>query len=157
VSSRQQTSALKRRFLADFRQHGNATTAAEACELSRDTPYQWRKRDQKFRAAWEEAEIEATDRLEAEAHRRAVEGVTRNRYSRDGNLILEETVYSDRLLMFLMKARDPGKYREHFALEHSGPHGGPIEIEAIDYRAAIAALAPTPPGPVGDSEPPSTN
>jgi hypothetical protein len=34
--------------------------------------------------------------------------------------------------------------------EVSGPDGGPITVSAVDYRAAIAALAPDEAGPVGD-------
>lgn len=35
-------------------------------------------------------------------------------------------------------------------VEVSGPNSGPIEIEALDYRQAIAALAPAEARPVGD-------
>lgn len=35
-------------------------------------------------------------------------------------------------------------------VELSGPNSGPIEIEALDYRQALTALAPSADGPVGD-------
>jgi hypothetical protein len=57
-----------------------------------------------FAAAWEELEEMIVERMEGEALRRAVDGVKRETYDKDGNLIRDETVYSDTLLIFLLKA-----------------------------------------------------
>lgn len=58
--------------------------------------------------------------LELEARRRAVEGVEQENYDRDGNLVSVTTKFSDTLLIFLMKAGDPKKYRDNFSIEHKG-------------------------------------
>jgi len=34
--------------------------------------------------------------------------------------------YSDTLLIFLLKARRPGKYGDKVTAEHTGPGGGPV-------------------------------
>ena len=52
--------------------------------------------------------------------------------------------YSDTLLIFLLKGHAPAKYRENHRVEHTGDGGGPLVVMpvAVDYRVAIAALAP---------------
>src|SRR5262249_41823191 len=84
--------------------------------------------DASIRRVQHEAGQEGTDRLEEEARRRAVDGVPDFRLDRHGN---EHPFvrYSDTLLMFLLKARDPAKYRGHVKVEHSWPPGGPRELE----------------------------
>ena len=54
---------------------------------------------------------QATDILEREARRRAVEGVVHYVRGPDGEL-LEERRYSDSLLLALLKAHRPGHFRE---------------------------------------------
>jgi hypothetical protein len=46
--------------------------------------------------------------------------------------------YSDNLLMFLLKARAPEKYRERYDFEMSGKGGGAIPISLIDAIVAAA-------------------
>ena len=50
------------------------STAAAVAGTSRTRVYELRKADPAFASAWEEAEEIATDRLEDEARRRALEG-----------------------------------------------------------------------------------
>jgi hypothetical protein len=127
--TRQQSGRLKKAFLEHFRVYGNVTAACTAISVERSTAYKWLERDPDFAAAYKDAEIQATEVLEGEARRRAVEGVvtiTPNYYR--GELLSEviETKYSDTLLIFLLKARAPEKYRETVRQEHSGPQGGPV-------------------------------
>jgi hypothetical protein len=141
--TRAQLARLKKVFLEQFAEYGNITTAARVAGIGRRTIYGWQEHDEAFAAAFRDAEIQATEVLEAEARRRAVEGVTSTTpiYSR-GELLdtIVETKYSDTLLIFLLKARAPEKYRERVGLEHSGPDGGPIQTEDVslsdDDRAA---------------------
>ena len=132
--TRAQLAHLKKAFLDNFAEYGNITTAARQAGVGRRTIYGWQEHDDKFAAAFREAEIIATEVLEGEARRRAVEGVvtTTPNYYR-GALVSEtiETKYSDTLLIFLLKARAPEKYRERVGLEHSGPGGGPIQTEDV--------------------------
>jgi hypothetical protein len=143
----------KARFLAHYRQRGNVTTAAEAVGIDRATVYKWQQGDSRFAAAMAAAEGEATERLEAEAWRRAVDGVERERpiFSR-GKRVGRETIreYSDTLLVLLLKARKPETYRERVDLRgqlaHTGPDGGPVELSVTELRerltGRISELAP---------------
>jgi hypothetical protein len=90
---------------------------------SRTTVYRWQEDDEEFAQLYRQAEIEATETLEAEAHRRAVFGV--KKYTpilHKGSVVyvVEETTYSDTLLIFLLKARAPEKYRERFDVTTAG-------------------------------------
>ena len=44
--------------------------------------------------------------------------------------------YSDTLLIFLLKANNAKKFRDHHTHEHSGPDGGRIPIEILDLCMA---------------------
>ena len=121
---------LKREaFLAAYAQLGNITAAAKAAGIERKTHYLW-LRDRRYKRAAEEAEAQATERMEQEAWRRAVVGADKPVYWRG---VKVDTVkeYSDVLLIFLLKARRPERYRERY--EHSGPGGGPIPAEVSFY------------------------
>jgi len=78
---------------------------------SRTRVYELRKVDEDFRSGWDEAEINASDKLEAEAWRRAVDDVQEPLVSGgkivrddDGNAIATWR-YSDAMLTLLLKAR----------------------------------------------------
>jgi hypothetical protein len=62
-------------FLAALTDSGNASAAARAAGVSSTTAYALRRDDADFAAAWDQALEDATDTLEAEARRRAVQGV----------------------------------------------------------------------------------
>jgi hypothetical protein len=138
--TRQQSQRLKGLFLEHFAVYGNVTAAAEAAGIKRNTVYVWQERDDQFVQAYREAEIKATEILEAEARRRAVEGVVTETpmYSRKGELLhtAVETKYSDTLLMFLLRARAPEKYRERFDFTTQGQ---PMikEVAGVDLGAVL--------------------
>ena len=73
-----------------------------------------------FRADWDEALEEARELLEAEARRRAAIGVDEPVFYK-GKVVGHIRKYSDNLLMFLLKAHWPEKFRDNYAVEHSGP------------------------------------
>jgi len=64
------------------------------------------------KAVWDEAMEMSVDFFEAEGHRRAVEGVERIKYDRDGVIMQRERVYSDKIWESMMRAKRPGKYRD---------------------------------------------
>lgn len=139
--TRGQTVRLKRRFLEAFRRTGNITQACGAVGLTRrQTVYEWQELDDQFAAGFREAEIMATEYLEQEALRRAVEGVTSETpiYNR-GEYIdtIVETKYSDTLLIFLLKARNPNKYRERVQLQHADADGQKFPLSAIRQALGI--------------------
>lgn len=116
-------------FLEAFEATGLVIEAAQRAGVARSTVYKHRAEDEEFATAWQELEDDVVERMEAEAKRRAVEGVPRKSYDKDGNLIREEQVYSDTLLIFLLKARRPDVYRENVKVQHTGPNEGPVRHE----------------------------
>ena len=81
------------RFLDVYSATGNVRLAAAAAGVSRESPYKKARANPTFAADWLRAREDAVDGLEAEARRRALST-------------------SDTLLMFLLKADRPEKYRE---------------------------------------------
>jgi len=121
-------------FLAGLREGLSIQGAAERASVNRCTPYEWRKEDSEFSAAWDDALEAGTDRIEDALLRRA--------------LTIDTTA-----AIFLLKARRPAKYREVTRHEHTGKDGEPIkhtfdltrltdeeltELERISRRAANA-------------------
>jgi len=108
--------AWKKRFLDTLKECGVVCEAVKAAGCSRQTAYDNRKMDPKFAEEWDEAVTIAIEKLEMECVRRAHD-------------------YSDLLLIFLLKANKPNKYRETHRYEVSGPSGGPVEIATPKERA----------------------
>ena len=106
------TARLKRLFLKEYSQCGNITLAAEVVGIVRRTHYRWIEEDPDYYAAFKSATEEATDRLEAEARRRAVDGVEVPTGWYKGEPGAYVRRYSDVLLIFLLKGAAPEKYRE---------------------------------------------
>ena len=118
------------------RQRGRA-----ALGISRVHASNTRHTDEQFDLAWVEAEEDATDRLEDIAWLRATTGeprvVTRTKYDERGEsievIIKETSVISNALLITLLKARRPEKYRERFEHRVTGHDGGAVRVE-VDRR-----------------------
>lgn len=83
--------------------------AAETVGVGLRTVYTWRSEDADFAAGWELAYEQGADALFVEARRRAVDGTSEPVYYK-GELVGTIQKYSDPLLMFLMKSRDPALY-----------------------------------------------
>jgi hypothetical protein len=83
----------ERAFLRAFRNSCNVRASCEAAKISRTEAYDHRREDPEFASLWAQAEGDAIDILEHEAW-------TRGR------------AQSDTLLIFLLKAHRPDKYRE---------------------------------------------
>lgn len=114
-------------FIERLSQSGNVSDAAEYAGVARSTVYKHRNENETFSAAWDDAMEIATDALEAEARRRAVEGTTEPVGWYQGQPGGYVTRYSDNLLMFLLKAHRPEKFRERY--EFTGKDGGPLQHE----------------------------
>jgi hypothetical protein len=106
----------KQAFLDAYRTLGNITYACKLAGIgSRTTIYRWLEEDDQFQAAYRDAELQATEELEREAWRRAVEGTPYERTSYwHGEPVGTDrkTEYSDQLLILLLRARAPDKYRD---------------------------------------------
>ena len=105
----------QRAFLAAFRRCGRVDNAAEAAGITRQATYLWLK-DPEYVARYEEAKQEAAQLLVDEATRRAVEGTTEDVYYQ-GRVVGTKLIYSDILLMFLIKGLLPETYRERYEMK----------------------------------------
>lgn len=109
----------EQRFLAALARNGNVTLACRHARINHATAYRWREAEPNFKEAWTHALTAAADVLEKEAWRRAVKGTLRPVFH-EGVQVGSVTVYSDKLLEFLLKAAAPEKYRERVTQEHTG-------------------------------------
>ena len=118
-------------FLDTLRGTGNVRLSARNANVTRQVVYRARDRSAKFRADWDEALEEARELLEAEARRRAAIGVDEPVFYK-GEGVGHIRKYSDTLLMFLLKAHWPEKFRENVSIDQrvSGRDGGPVQVQA---------------------------
>ena len=107
------------RFLALFARSGNVSDAARRAKATRGAVYERLKADAEFALAFEDAREAASDLLELEATRRAVRGVRKAVWYK-GVKVGEELTYSDGLLIELLRANRPEKFRQRSETVHKG-------------------------------------
>jgi hypothetical protein len=110
------TDHTRRAFLAAYARCGRVTKAADAAQTNWRNHYNWLKQDDQYAAAFAAAARIFGDFLEDEAIRRAVEGFERKVFY-GGEHVDNETVYSDTLMVTLLRGAKPEKYREHVKIE----------------------------------------
>ena len=130
ASSKRRINSMQRRFLAAYAECGTVTYAAKASGVSRRSHSNWMLRDPEYAAAFAEAHEQANEALENEARRRAIEGVEEPAGWYQGKPGGYVKRYSDMLLMFLLNANAPHKFKHRQTIEHTGPAGGPVRIKA---------------------------
>ena len=146
-------------FLAAYTRTGNIGASCELSQVARSTLFEARKNDAAFRTACEAARATATDALEHEARRRALEGWDEPVFhqGRPCGFWIDEKgrvygdkekkpakakfvpvgvrKFSDTLLIFLLKGNRPKKFRENIRHEHGGVKDGPpigiLTVEAV--------------------------
>lgn len=140
-----QTVRRKAGFLAAFAVSGNVSAACVEAGVSRRVVYDWKGNDPSFLEAFEEAELASTEALEEEARRRAAIG-TEEPVWHNGQQVGTVRKYSDTLLIFLLKARNPSKYRERWQLQHAGADGEKLPLGAVEgfVREVLGARAESP-------------
>ena len=111
-STRQRARDWRPGFIAAFRNSANVRAAAQAAGIEWSTAYKARKREPAFAEAWEMAEQEALDLIEARAVQVALSG-------------------DPHMLMFFLKTRRPEKYGDRSRLELTGLAGGPIQTQVL--------------------------
>lgn len=141
-------------FLRAFAQRGIVLDGVTAASVSRKTVAYWRESDEWFEELYKAALEEAGDRVEAEAMRRAVDGVdvpviyqgmptmTEDAVSGEKR-VLTTKQYSDSLLALILKGRKQ-EYRENVKQTHSfeGQTGVLVVPAPVDPEAwAKAAQA----------------
>jgi hypothetical protein len=118
------------KFLEALNQGASIAAAARLAGYGRRSIYEWRAQDAEFAAACEEALECGTDLLEDEALRRAKDGIDEPKFY-EGDVCGHVRRYSDTLMIFLLKARRPGKYKER--AEITGQDGAPL-LNCIEVR-----------------------
>ena len=143
------TRERQQRFLKALAETGIVRTAAEIAGTSRTRVYELRKQDTAFASAWEEAEEQAADALEAEAWRRAVLGVQEPLVS-SGKVVRDDDGqpiairrYSDTLMIALLKARRPERFKDRAVVEHDITDSLADRLEAARRRALAASAGGT--------------
>lgn len=121
-------------FITALSLRGIVSQACGTAKIDRTTAYKARDVDSVFATAWDEAMEVAADALEAEAWRRAVEGVKKPVGFYQGAASEYVREYSDTLLIFMLKGARPAKYRER--VEHSGK----VEIGVQAARDALKSI-----------------
>jgi len=120
------------KFLDELATHGIISLAAKRARLHSNTGSltSWkrlRNENPDFAAAWDEALQIARDNVEAELHRRAVDGVQKKVWFQ-GQEVGEETVYSDSLLLARMKALDHRYRAKHIEVDQK------VTIEPLGFE-----------------------
>ena len=130
-------------FIEVLHETGNVTLAARYAGQSRNQVHDVRQRSKRFAAQWDDALEDATDLLEAEARRRAFTGIDKPVFYK-GKVVGSTKKYSGRLLMFLLEACNPQKFRDGVKVEHPGATDVDVDrdrekriMERLDRMAAL--------------------
>lgn len=118
-------------FLKTYSETGNISHSARKAQVTRQAVYARRDIDDAFRSAMVEAKEQANAALEAEALRRATKGTLKPIFYQ-GAKCGAVREFSDTLLIVLLKANMPEKYRENARIEHAGVPGSPIAV-AVEH------------------------
>lgn len=135
----------KQSFLRVYAAIGRKAEAAKIVGISSSAVNSWLKDDPRFTECFEIAAEMYCERLEKVAHHLAVGGVTKGVYYK-GDKIDEYREWDTSLLMFLLKANNPAKYREAKEVKHSGAvghqhnHSGQIAV-GVTVSAVVQEMA----------------
>jgi hypothetical protein len=134
------TKARQQQFLKALADTGSVTAAVAVAGTSRSRVYELRRSDPAFAVSWDEAEEIADDGLEAEARRRAVDGVLEPLVS-GGRVVRDDAGqpivirrYSDNLLLALLRAHRPPRREKPVRFQL------PVLQSAADAAGAMAAI-----------------
>ena len=115
-------------FLAVFAEVVSVLRACKKTKVARSSIYDWLKKEPAFKAQFDEACELALAALEDEAVRRAFEGTNKPVYQ-SGKKVGTIREYSDTLMIFILKARAPEKYKERQEL--TGKNGAPLNQTVV--------------------------
>lgn len=113
------------KFLETLTTGASVAVAAASANVGRATVYEWRTADTEFAQAWDEAVDIGTDKLEDEAMRRGRDGVEEPVFYKGARVSVVQK-YSDVLLIFMLKARRPEKFKDRLSTELVGKDGTPL-------------------------------
>lgn len=138
------TDARKNALLDALARLGNLKRACDETGISATTHYQWLRSDPAYASAYEDAATEAAEMLEAEAFRRAHDGVDKPVFYQGEQCgVIRE--YSDSLLSLLLKARRPDVFGDKIKQEITGKDGAPLhnapDLSKLDEQELTALEA----------------
>lgn len=144
------TVAAQESFIGVLADTGSVTQAAIEVQMSPTSCYRLRRSadGRAFAAAWDAAVQTASLRLVDLAFDRAVNGSPEPVFDREGNRVGQRVRYNDRLLMFLLRAHQPDRYRTPGQSPNPAAPPANSALTAPSVETALAALAPPlPPEP----------
>ncbi len=109
-------------FLVSLGETGNVSRAAKDANVTRQVAYQQRENDPEFAKQWDDAKQRGLETLADVANERARNG-------------------SDTLLIFLLKAHDPKRYRENIDVTSGDAPLLNADVIGAALQAAMAQLA----------------
>ena len=123
-------------FIEALMEGCNVAEATQKAGVVQSSAYRRRQSDESFRRAWNEACDIGTRLLEQEAQRRAYRGVDEPVFYKGAECGVVRK-YSDTLLIFLLKARKPQKYREGAEDVIRGNTVININVETVEKREEL--------------------
>ncbi len=134
------TADRQRGFIAALAELGSVTAAAARVGMAKEGAYQLRLADgaDEFRAAWAAAVDSGVARLADIALERAIDGVPVP-IMFQGQQVAERRHYSDRLLTFILRNRQPDQYGAHAPLRPGTRSAWLDALEAEDAHFSPAA------------------
>jgi hypothetical protein len=135
----------QRRFIEELADTGSVLTAAQTVNMSRASAYALRRSPgaEAFDRAWAAAIDAASKRLLDDAFERALVGSDEPIFDRDGRRVGRRLRQSDKLLMFLLRAYSPDRFRH--AINDSIPATEPPPPPLTRVADALVMLDPAPP------------
>lgn len=136
------------RFLKVLATVGHISAACKAIKISTVAVHYWRRDDPEFDAKLLAAQEAYEGMLTEEATRRAVKGVEKAIFNKEGEQIGVEIKYSDTLLIFLLKAVNPEKFRDKLILTNESDQEISDRIKRV-LGNMVAESQKTIPGRIG--------
>lgn len=140
------TGAKQRAFIETLADTGSVEQAARMVGMSPSGCYRLRRAPgaEDFAAAWGAAIEAASKKLLDEAFERALVGSSEPVFDREGNRVGRRLRQSDRMLMFLLRAYMPERFR--YATHQAVRPGEPPAPPLAPVAEALALLGPELPG-----------
>lgn len=141
------TPERQRAFIGALADTGEVMAAARSVGMSDSSAYALRRAPgaESFAAAWEAALAASSGRLVDIAFDRAINGVDDPIINKEGRHIYTKKKYSDRLLMFLIRAHGPARYRNTHRDGRMAGAGPEVVPASLPVAEALKLLGPEPP------------
>ncbi|WP_435416745.1 hypothetical protein WAB17_07530 [Parerythrobacter aurantius] len=135
----------QREFIAALAESGSVEVAAMRVHMSPSSAHRLRRSPgaEQFSAAWDVALQHAAQVLLDTAFERAFNGTTEPVFDRDGHHVGTRHRQNDRMLMFLLRAYMPERFR-HAHRDWRSP-GEQLPPPPVSMEQALAQMAPVPP------------